>query len=160
VNRLSGKPKYDWEDLRNTYVSGGDEITLEALTADGGPHIVTLKKRASAEDWTGQRRAFRYQTTTKTLEHASTTEAEVAARHAKAARALMAAGLRALQALDPTKLRPGELREFIATAADMERKALGLEVSRVDVTHHNERPAEPPREALEEAARELAALLN
>jgi hypothetical protein len=158
---MAGKPKYDWEYWRHKYVTGGDEVTLEALSnGTNAPSLDRLKRHSSDEDWKGQRAAFRHQTTTKTLEHASTTEAEVAARHAKAARALMAAGLRALQALDPTKLRPGELREFIATAADMERKALGLEVSRVDVTHHNERPAEPPREALEEAARELAALLN
>ena len=157
---MSGKSRFDWEAVKNAYVSGGDEVTLATLSdAPDSPSIGILKLHASNGDWTRHRAAFRYQTSTKTLDAASTTESEVATRHVTAARALMAVGLRALRAIDPLTLKPGELREFIISAADMERKALGLEVSRVDVTHHDAPPVEPPRAALEEAARELQRLL-
>jgi hypothetical protein len=104
------------------------EGSLDDLASlPNAPHTTTIKKRASAEDWTEQRRAFRHQTTTKVREIATTTEADVSARHVKIAQALQAKALQALQKLDVDKLPPSEIRQFLATATDIERKALGMD---------------------------------
>lgn len=104
------------------------EGTFEDLaTLPNAPHITTIKKRASTEDWSGQRRAYRHQVTTKATAAASTTEAEISARHIKIAQALQAKALRALQDVDVSKLPPSEIRQFLATATDIERKAAGMD---------------------------------
>lgn len=58
---------------------------------------------------------------------AQTTEADVSARHVKIAQALQAKALQALQLVDVSKLPPSEIRQFLATATDIERKALGMD---------------------------------
>lgn len=81
----------------------------------------------SKEKWEAQRVAYRDRTHTKTREITATTEAEVSARHIKIAQALQAKALKALQALDVSTLPPSEIRQYIATAAEIERKALGMD---------------------------------
>ena len=56
-----------------------------------------------------------------------TNESDVSARHVKIAQALQSKALQALQKLDVDKLKPTEIREFLATATDIERKALGMD---------------------------------
>lgn len=116
----------DWAYLKHKYVTG--EGTFEDLShLPNAPHITTIKKRASSEGWAGERATFRHQTTTKVREITTTTEADVSARHVKIAQAMQAKALQALQQLDPAKLPPSELRQFLATATDIERKALGMD---------------------------------
>jgi hypothetical protein len=123
--------RYDWEYLRHKYVAG--DATLEDLAAPGdAPALDTLKKRSARDGWADQRAAYRHQTSTRTRELASTSEAEVAARHVKVAKALQHKALERLQTLKPEELAPRDLLAFIKEAADIERKALGLDVQKVE----------------------------
>lgn len=118
--------RYDWNYYRHKYVTG--DLTLDALSQlPGAPALGTLKRYSTTEDWPEQRRHYRDQTATKAREHASVTEAEVAARHARMARALQGKALQRLQTLDVDKLDARDVLAYIKEAADIERKALGLE---------------------------------
>lgn len=119
--------RYDWELIRDQYVTGADEITLENLAAgEGSPSINTLKKRSAAEGWTDLRAQYRHQACTKTWETASTDEAEVRARHIRIARDMQEKALAALEKLEPEELSSTELRQYLVTACDIERKAMGI----------------------------------
>lgn len=148
----------DWEYLQHKYVTG--EGTLEDLARlPNAPHVVTIKKRSTAEGWTAAREDYRNRTATKVREMATTSEAEVSARHVKIAQALQSKALQALQRIDVSKLPPAEVRQFLATATDIERKALGMDnkssVSiKAEVRHVDE---DPERAAL---ARQAAAALE
>lgn len=50
---------------------------------------------------------------------------ETARRHAKLAQAFLGKAIARLQTLDPRELTPGELLRYFATAADIERRAVG-----------------------------------
>jgi len=117
---------YDWDYYKHKYVTG--DVTLDHLASlPGSPALATLKRRSSTEDWSEQRKHYRDQTATKAREVASTTEAEVAARHAKIARSMIGKALQRLQTLDVSDMTAKDIREYIKDAADLERKALGLE---------------------------------
>jgi hypothetical protein len=122
--------RYDWDYYRQKYVAG--DATLDDLSRlPGAPALGTLKTHSTRDDWPAQRRAYRDQLTTRTRELASTSEAEVAARHVKVAKALQHKALERLQTLNPSELAPRDLLAFIKEAADIERKALGLDVQKV-----------------------------
>ena len=93
----------------------------------GAPAAGTIRNRCAADKWQAQREALRERIVTKTREVTATTEADVAARHVKIAQALQAKALQALQRLDVATLPASEVRQFLATATDIERKALGMD---------------------------------
>lgn len=120
--------QYDWDYYRQKYVTGGDNVTLEFLSElPNAPSLDRLKYYSSTEGWLDQRKAYQHQLNTKTLQAASTTEAEISARHMKLARALQNKALIALSAVDPATLRPGELLNFLKESVKIERDALGIE---------------------------------
>ena len=144
--------RYDWEYLRHKYVAG--DATLDDLAApNDAPALDTLKKRSARDGWAEQRAAYRHQTSTRTRELASTSEAEVAARHVKVARALQHKGLERLQSIKPEELSPRDVLAYIKEATDIERKALGLDTIRM--TQLNKRPSDMTDEELQEAVRVL-----
>ncbi len=105
-----------------------DGLTLESISElPNAPALGTLRNRASADKWQAQAAARRETIVTKTREFTTTTEAEVSARHVKIAQALQAKALQALQSVDVSKLPPSEIRQFLAAATDIERKALGMD---------------------------------
>ena len=117
---------YDWPYLAHRFIVDG--LTMESLAKlQNSPAIGTLRNRASADKWQSQREALRDRVVTKTREVTATTEADVAARHVKIAQALQAKALQALQRLDVATLPASEVRQFLATATDIERKALGMD---------------------------------
>ena len=117
---------YNWEYLAHRYIVDG--LSFKALAAlPGAPVAGTLRNRCTLDKWNAQRAARREQVTTKTREITLNTEAEVAARHVRIAQALQAKALQALQALDVATLPASEVRQFLATATDIERKALGMD---------------------------------
>ena len=108
------------------YISGN--ASLDDLSKlPNAPKLDTLKKHSTAEDWAERRQQYRHQVSTRTHQAAATTEADVAARHVKIAQALQAKALQALQRLDVATLPASEVRQFLATATDIERKALGMD---------------------------------
>jgi len=120
------KPRYDWEYYRHQYVTG-DATLAELATLQAAPKLDTLKHHSMQEDWPGQREQYRHQTATKTQDLASTTEAEVAARHVRIAKVLQEKALQRLKGLDMSSLTPREVLAFIREATDIERKALGMD---------------------------------
>lgn len=117
---------YDWGYYAHKFIADG--LELEALSElPNAPKYGSLKNRASKESWTAQRQAHNDRVVIKTREVTMTTESDVSARHVKIAQALQSKALQALQKLDVDKLKPTEIREFLATATDIERKALGMD---------------------------------
>jgi len=117
---------YNWDYLAHRYIVDG--LSFKALAAlPGAPVAGTLRNRCTVDKWNAQRAARREQVTTKTRELTLNTEAEVAARHVRIAQALQAKALQALQKLDVNTLPASEVRQFLATATDIERKALGMD---------------------------------
>lgn len=121
------KRKYNWSALRDLYVMGDDEVTLEWMASQkDSPAVGTLKDKSSKGDWPEQRRQYRDQVTTKARGRASTSEAELRVRHIKIAKALQAKALKRLQVLDINELSPSELRLYLKDATEIERKAAGI----------------------------------
>lgn len=135
MSRQRRRPTYsrhDWAYYREKYVIGSNDVTFESIASEpGAPHLTTIKKRAAVENWVGQRAAYRHQTATKTLELASTTEAEVQARHIQIAKALQSKAIQRLQSMDVDALDASELRQYLVAATDIERKVLGIDSVRV-----------------------------
>lgn len=126
--------RYDWEYWRHKYVAGDDDVTLEFLSEQpSAPALHTLKTHSRTENWAQQRRQFRTRTNTKTRELAAISEAEVAATHLKVAGLLRAKALAALERLEAPDLEPKEVRMFLKDAAEIERKALGMDTVQVKI---------------------------
>lgn len=120
--------QYDWDYYRTKYVTGGKQVTLEFLSEmPNAPSLDRIKYYSSTEDWPGQRKAYQHQVNTKALKAASTTEAEISARHMKMAKMLQGKAIQALQQIDPMMLKPNELLNFLREAVKIERDALGIE---------------------------------
>lgn len=122
---------YDWDYYRHKYVVS--DFTLEQLSQfPNAPAFDTIRRRSGRENWPEQRRAYQHNTATKAVEHASTTEAEVAARHARIARALQQKALERLRELPVQALGPKEVLSYLREATAIEREALGLDTTRSD----------------------------
>lgn len=135
---------YDWDYFRHKYVTG--DVTLEHLASlPNSPALGTLKRRSTTEEWAEQRRHYRDQTATKAREVASTTEAEVAARHARIARALQGKALERLKSMQVSELAPRDVLAYMKEATAIEREALGLD-----------RGSDTPHDGLEALAYALA----
>ena len=119
--------RYDWHLIREEYVEGTNDVTLESLAAkDNAPVLGTIKNRSSKEDWPALRRQYRDLVVTKSREKASTLEAEIRTRHIKLARAMQSKAERRLLELSPAELDATELRLYLKDAADIERRAAGI----------------------------------
>lgn len=136
--------KIDWDEWRLKYVSGGDEVTLEALSkAPGAPALDTLKKRSAKESWKDQRDRFRNQIGTITHQDAAVVSAasevkkiidtaEMLTRHAKASRLVGQKAIQAMQMIDPAKLKPADALAWLKFAIEAERLTEGLATQRTE----------------------------
>ncbi len=139
--------RVDWERVREEYVAGADDQTLEVLAHKYGTSWNTARKRAAHEKWTEQRAQYRHMVATRTREKASTKEAEIRARQIERAR-LMSDLAHARFALTFKRARENpaalmaemdvdQARLLAKDAADIERRAAGIpDESRVE---HNGR---------------------
>jgi len=118
--------RYDWETIRSEYVSGSDQVTLEALAAKRGPAVDTVRRRSSREHWVAQREEHRRQAAKKAADLLTTRDAEIRVRHMHHARELQSRALERLQQLDPAELSPAEVRLYLKDACEIERKAAGI----------------------------------
>jgi hypothetical protein len=130
--------KYDWPAIRERYVTGSETLTLAQLAAEEGCALRTIKNHASAQEWSEQRRDYQRLVAVKTREKAATLEAKVRVRQMKVAESMYNLASRRLagdykvKALDPSELSPTEVRRYLKDAAEIERKALGLDQDRID----------------------------
>lgn len=126
-----GSPTYNWEALRDRYVTGNEDlrtIAEEPTTPAKG----TLFTRSAREDWPAQRKAYRQHVASKTRTTVASEAAEVAARHVRIAKGMQAKGLAALQLLEPERLTPYQAMRLLQLGADIERRALGMGDNPVD----------------------------
>ena len=123
-------PQYDWLYYRRVYVAGNDSLA-DLARLPNAPSLGALKKTSRKEDWPGQRDAYVHQKESKSLDLASTTEAEVAARHARIARAMQGKALERLRDMPVSEMSAAEVRAYLRDAAEIERRALGLDTVRV-----------------------------
>lgn len=143
-----GRSKYDWEAIRKLYVSGEVEdlveLSRERTRRSTNPCYESIKKKASNEDWTEQRKAFqrtldtRAATSYTNLAVEPTSEqiqqktqelidaSEAIARHLRLAKSLQSVGYQGLRAIDIKNLSARDIVALIQLGADMERKALAL----------------------------------
>jgi len=115
---------YDWEEYRRRYLNGE---SLESLAQDGPP-LALLRARAAAEGWKEQRKRFKRDPNQQLVD-----TAEMLARHARWARILGQLGIRALEARDPSSLRPSEALQLVKLAVEIERLVEGQASSRVEI---------------------------
>lgn len=117
---------YDWRAIRDRYVMGTE--SLEDIANDPTmPAWRTLKTHSGKDNWPDQRAQYRHQISSKVRQEASTTEAEVAARHVRIAQAVIGKGLEALRNLEPSTLTPYQLLRYIQTGAEIERRAMSMD---------------------------------
>ena len=129
-----GRAQHDWDYYRFQYVCGPDSLTMDALSEmTGAPTAGAIRVKAAEQNWTAQRRVYRDKTITKTIELAGSTEAEVAARHAVAARALLTKGLQRLQTLKLDEMDAKDTLAFIKEAASIERAAFGMNATTLHI---------------------------
>lgn len=118
--------KAPWEQVREEYVAGPDELTLEVLSAHYGVSPDTMRHHASVEKWAEQRVQHRHTVAIKGREKASTSEAEIRVRHIGIAKLMQAKAIARLRTLDPEKMDLSEVRHYLRDATEIERRAAGI----------------------------------
>jgi len=138
--------KYDWDYWRHRYVTGDDSVTLAFLSSvPGAPRLQSLKNRGHAENWTEQRKQFRYQVSTKIEAHAEAQAvtdhvaklvdvAELVTRQSKISKAFQGLSARWLQQADPSQLKGSEAIAMFRDAAKIEQLLAGLATEHQDIT--------------------------
>lgn len=137
--------RVDWDNWRTKFIKGPDDLDLKRLSEyAGAPAHQSLRNRSSAEDWPSQRRRYRDSLGTQSSTHpdvqatAAQVEkiidaAEMLTRHMKAARLAGQKAILAMQATDPTTLKPAEALAWLKWAIDAERMTEGLATERQEV---------------------------
>ena len=137
--------KVNWKIWRDQFVQGPDDLDYKRLSKyTGAPAYSSLRNRASQEDWPDQRKRYRENlgTLTGTVPDVQATAAQVEkiidaaemlTRHMKAARLAGQKAILAMQATDPTTLKPAEALAWLKWAVDAERMTEGLATERQEV---------------------------
>lgn len=129
------------------------ELSREHTGLESAPSYQTLRHRSGSEDWEGQRKAFRHNLSTQVAAQPTAAQvvqqteqlvdnAEAIARHLQIAKSLQGSyaqiqkklkELNVIEQMDYTQLNPLQLSLLLqrlaaiaSTAAEIERKALGL----------------------------------
>ena len=128
------KAKHNWANIRHQYITGQNDVTLEYLSNQpDAPALTTLKKRSARENWSKEREIYRHQVSTKLRQKATVSEAEVAAQQLQDARLMRAKALASLERFTEIDLDPKEARMYLKEAAEIERKALGMDTIQVKI---------------------------
>lgn len=117
---MAQKRKYNWDQIADEYICGGDDVTQKVLCERYGCAPGVIGRVASQQMWSDRRSKYRAKVHRKTLEKAAENESAWKAKQIAAARALMDKALTALEALDPEELSPQEIRLFITAACSIE----------------------------------------
>ena len=75
VNMAGRKPIYDWDAIREEYISD-ERITCKALGRKYGPHYKSIENKSKKENWNELRSQITRNTISKTVERASTERSE------------------------------------------------------------------------------------
>jgi hypothetical protein len=141
--------KHDWEKWRRFYVVGDDNVSLPSIASiPGAPSLPSLKRMCAAESWADQRKRFREQRDTVTVQDDATVSAvrkveriidsaEMLTRHAQLTKLMGAIAAHELQQLrrkqlagEPTGLKPDDALKLARAAIADERLTEGLATQR------------------------------
>lgn len=149
-------PRYNWETLTKEYVTGNDELTLEAMSKkEGYPSIQSLLNKSAKEHWTEQRKIYRqkesqrkklhdnlaaidndigqYVKQTEAVVSQLVDEVETITRHLNVVRLMLVKGVEGIKAIDPKTLKPMESLSLTKTALELERLTNGLATEKIDI---------------------------
>jgi len=114
--------RINWETVKAEYISGADSVTHQALADKYGCARQSVTRKAKG--WDAARLQYRSQVAAKTLDHTSTTEAELRAKQLRVADVLLGKGIVAMQTMSPSNY--AEALRTIETALEQARKAMGF----------------------------------
>jgi transposase-like protein len=117
--------RINWEGVREEYVQGSVEVTIESLSRKHGISASTIKQRAWKEQWVEQRRQLLDAARTKARERTATQLADVMSRHGGMARMLINLALRRLKDVDPDELRLQDALGMLMSGMDIEMRVAG-----------------------------------
>lgn len=120
------RPRYDWEQIRDEYVAGSDEVTLESVAKKHDVSFMTTRLRSMREKWAEQRKQFRNMAQTKTLEKASTTEAEIRVRQMGISKYLSTRAINRFQSIPEEEITPQIALRMAVDGMKSERDAAGI----------------------------------
>jgi hypothetical protein len=127
------RPKYNWDEIRQRFINGGDAMTLEDLSKEYGCHYQTIRNRSYKGNWSEQKRQFQSKVRTKAENLAASHQAKRRANMLTVADSMkQVAGisvqrlLAELQASATSRLTVNEIRQMFKDATDIERIALGI----------------------------------
>jgi hypothetical protein len=131
------KRRYDWDAIRQQYVTGGPEVTLESLAAEHGCYPGTIRKHAATGKWAEAREQFRDRVRTKANkkieDQAVNIEAKRRADMLKIGDGLVSLGFKGLKRIDqdledhPEERLPlDQSRLLVKDGVEIARHALGM----------------------------------
>jgi hypothetical protein len=127
------RPKYNWSEIRQRFVSGGDATTLDDLAKEYGCHYQTIRNRSYKEEWSEQKRQFQAKVRTQAENLAVTHQAKRRANMLTVADSMKAVAGLSIQRLhdelkgdNKRRLTVNEIRQMFKDATDIERVALGI----------------------------------
>ena len=111
-----------------TTMLGDDSVTLEYLsTLKNSPAFATLRNRSARESWSEERDMYRYNVATKKLQKATLKDASISSTQLQDAKLLRARAYASLKQRKDIVLDDREIRFYLQSAAELERKAMGLD---------------------------------
>lgn len=147
---MGAPPRIDWARATTDYVTGADDVTTFVIAERYGVRPETVRRWAAKLRWTDQRRQYRHMAAQKTMQAASTVEAEIRARHVNLGKQVQGIALTQLQKLAAPRhekilgddgqmklqvvasllqeqMDAPEVRRWLESGVRIEREAAGLE---------------------------------
>lgn len=132
------------------YVTGDDAVTTQVIAERYGVRPETVRRWCSKHKWAAQRAQYRHMATQRGMEKASTTEAEIRARHINLGKTVQGiamvqltklrnprvkeivggdgkASTKVIASLLEEQMDAPEVRRWLETGIKIEREAAGLE---------------------------------
>jgi len=119
-------PIYNWEEIREAFISGGDDVTAQSLSDIFGPVRTTIAKKISGEKWREQRDQFREEVEKKALKKIASKQSEIRARHMSIVARALPPVIEKLTGADAQDLTIEEARRLLKDLCDIERRASGI----------------------------------
>jgi len=130
----STQGSYDWDAIRQEYVTGPNSISTTTLSEKYGMAPSTIRRRCAAEDWVGQRKEYRNKVDEQTADKLASIEAERRVEMLDLGDDMVAVGMITLERLkkhlesNPEYMQPSkEMRMLLKDGASIIQTALGIQ---------------------------------
>lgn len=123
-----GAKSHNWHKWRHAFIDAETPITYEQLaTLPDAPSLSLIKKRASAENWQGQREQFWNRVGAKIRETAADQIARAKIRQAQIGQKMQEKAEEALALISAKDLTARDVARLQQVGAHVERNALGMD---------------------------------